>query len=313
MAAWLILSDQKRIVDEEIAKLINANSETIHLDLNFTDISSIFQEINYGSLFESEKNLIVSNALIFSSAKINEKDEEMLINLLENPRDNARLIFVSGEKEDNRKKITKLIKEKGKIINLLQISPSTILEKVRRYCEKAGFSIEEASIKYLVDLTNQKYDLILNELDKLFLYYDNLPGEVRLADIKEICAPNIKDNNFKFADSIVNKNASLSFSLLKDLQSLKVEPSILLVLIVREYRLMLEYSIALKAHLLNEFIKNWHLQDWQINKIANNLKKYQEKELRQIIIKLADYDYKLKSGQIDRTLLLELIILDIVI
>ena len=52
--------------------------------------------------------------------------------------------------------------------------------------------------------------------------------------------------------------------------------------------------------------ENWQMDDYKIN-----AEKYTINEIKKIIIKLSDYDYKYKSGLIDKSVILDLISLDL--
>ena len=91
----------------------------------------------------------------------------------------------------------------------------------------------------------------------------------------------------------------------QELKVLKVEPSIIISLLYREFKLMLSILIYKKNHYSKEdIIKELKLASWQYDKIKNNLRMYKEEEIKKEIINLSDVDYKLKTGNLNKDIAL---------
>ena len=60
-----------------------------------------------------------------------------------------------------------------------------------------------------------------------------------------------------------------------------------------------------------DILSNLRLQDWQYKKIKENLRLYNEREIKEEIVKLSNIDYELKSGQINKDVVLINYILDL--
>ena len=313
MPIYLIISNYHKIVKTEIAKIIqnNIDKETIYFDLNKNSILEVIAEAGYNSLFNDEKNIVVYNANIFTTTgKLNDKETEELTNYFNTPNPNVNLVFVCNEKEDSRKKIVKLLKEKNHIFNYLKISYKDLIIFIKDYLKEINYSLSAEVINYLIKANNQNYDVICNEIDKLQLCFEK---EVDLNLAKNLISTSINDNVFKFVDEVVDKNHQSAALLLTGLKTMKTEPTVVMSLIAREYRLMLHYKIALNSKdNPREILMKDGLQDWQIAKVMDNAKRYQLDELKRIIKLLADYDYKYKSGQVDRAIVLELLIMEII-
>jgi len=53
------------------------------------------------------------------------------------------------------------------------------------------------------------------------------------------------------------------------------------------------------------------IADWQYNKIKNNIRNYNEREIKEEIVKLSNIDFKYKSGLINKDVLLTGYIIDL--
>lgn len=306
---YLIYGESFRLMEEEIKKIVGEEKNIITLDLNECTLDEVINEANYVSLFQDKKIIIVKNAIFFTTVK-NSIDVDALLNYLDKPNNLTTIIFTTYEKIDARKKIYKEFSKKYKVIkNELILGDLTI--KVRDLFIKNKYKINNEALNYLLSSCKNNYDLIYNECQKIFLYYLE-PVELNIDNIKDIVAKSLEDNNFKFVDAVVNRNYPLVSSILEDLYTLKVDPIALIMLLTREYRLMLSsYQLLETGFRKNEVYQKLGLQDWQFKKIEKEMSLYYEDELKDILINLANIDYEIKSGLTDRFMALKKFILTI--
>ncbi len=308
---YFVSGESYRLVDEEIKKIVKNETNVITIDLNQSSLVDVIQEATYVSMFQEKKFLIVKNASFFSAGKGKDEDLEILFKYMENPIKLSVIIFVSYEKADARKKIYKEFSKKYKIILVNNLSANDLAIKIRDICFQNKFKINDETISYILRVVGSNFDFIYNELNKIFLYYQE-PQKIELTDVKEIVSKTLFDNNFKFIEAVVNKNVNLSLKILEDLYALKVDPIALIMLLVREYRLMLSvYLLAQKGIRKNEIGKQLGLQDWQIDKLEKANRNYYEDDLKNHLKKLATIDYKIKSGTGEKFLELKTFLLEI--
>lgn len=308
---YLIYGESFRLMEEEIKKIIGKNQNVITLDLSSSTINDVFMEASYVSLLEEEKFIVVKNVSFFSSSKGQEKEIELFLDYLNHPLTKTTVILTTYEKIDARKKITKLFKEKYKIISVDQLSNDDLINKIKDYVKKNKYKINLEVIQFIMRCCNNHFDLIYNELNKLFLYY-NEPQEIRLEDVKQIISRPLIDNNFKFVEAVIDKNFKNALKILEDLYALKVDPIALILLLAREYRLMYSINVLMReGYRKNNISKELGLQEWQIDKILKNNAKYGQEDLREYMKRLAILDYEIKSGNADKFLGLKTFLLEI--
>ena len=149
------------------------------------------------------------------------------------------------------------------------------------------------------------YDLIYNEINKIFLYYQN-PQEIKEEDIKEIVSRFMEDNNFRFVEAVIEKKYKTALHILEDLYALKVDPIALLLLLAREYRLMYSVLILMEnGYPKVKICKELNLADWQVDKLNRHSFKYTKDQLAAYIKKLSEIDYKIKKGDQDKFMALK--------
>jgi len=91
-----------------------------------------------------------------------------------------------------------------------------------------------------------------------------------------------------------------------------VEPTVLLSLLARDIRIMLQIKNLLEQNKREyEILNELKLMDWQLEKYLKKAFPYKKKELEEWLVKLCRLDLKIKSGKLDKYYALELLILDI--
>lgn len=309
---YLIYGDSFRLIEEEIQKIVKEETNVVTLDLYSVSLTDVLVEAGYVSLFEEKKILLVKNASFFTSAKMNEEEIEAFLNYMEQPNPLTTVIFTSYEKIDARKKVTKKFSEKNKIISVGNLKTNDLVSKVRDLFFSKKYKISTEVIQYIVNACGSNYDLIYNEANKLFLYYGE-PQTIAFPDVKEIVSKSMEDNHFRFVEAVVAKDLKRAVSLLEDLYILKVEPITLLMLLAREYRIL--YSSMLlrsRGYPIQSISKHLGLQDWQVEKSLRASSSYYVNDLAVYLKQLAELDYEIKSGKIDRFLALKTFLLTLV-
>lgn len=308
---YLIQSNSNELIKEELKKIIKDDDNVMTWNYEAAGLDNILEEASYLSFFEEQKYMIIKNAVIFGDGKISETDTEKLVAYLKKPNEKTTIIFVIQTKADMRKKITKTIKEEGKLLVLDGLKPLEIKKKVKELCKASGYDIEDQTIEMIASRCQNNYDLMANEIRKIMLYY-NKPQKVQHADALEIVSRSAEDNNFRFIEAMMKKDTVFARKIYQDLMLMKVEPMALLSLLAREYRLTLYTKLMLQqnrnTHLIASLLK---LQDWQVEKLIKQSYQFTEEELEGKIHTLLDMDYKIKTGKLDRKFGLELFILGI--
>lgn len=313
---YLISSNSYRMLEDELKKIVKDNRVTI-FDLNAIEIDDVLEEAAYFSLFDEKKYIVVKNASIFGSSKrkttgdedsVSKKDEK-LIKYLEEPNLNTVLIFCINGKIDSKKKICKLIKDRYNLIVTDDLKPKEIASKVEESLKKEGYKVDSNIAYFIVNNSLNNYDLAMNEVDKIKLYYGK-GTIVKMDDVKNIVSHNLEDNTFKWIDAVMNKNMNEAYKIYDDLMIQKEEPIKLMVMLSKQIRNTLLLKKMLNSYNKKDIMSTLGISyDFQYERIVNSSYSFKEKELEDYLVLLADFDYKIKRGKIGNKLALEMFIL----
>ena len=309
MNIYLISNESFRLIDKEISKIVKDNAYEI-FNLNKSSIKEVLEEASYFSLDNNKKYLVISNADIFGSDKIDDSITDSLINYFNNPNPNTVLIFTTQKPVDSRKKIVKELKSKYKVINAPKMDRKQISEKLTNYVKENDFDIDYQSVNYIVNNCYNNLDIMFNELDKIMLYY-NFPCRIKYTDVIAIVGAELDSNNFHFVNAVIDKKLEESLKLLNSLKIYKVDSTILATLLAREYRLMYYVKKMYQKRIdIYEICQNLSLADWQVNKLYNNGLHYSESELLKNLVDLCNIDMNIKKGIWDKDIALYGFLLD---
>lgn len=297
---YLLVSNSYHILNDEILKIFKTLDDVDIIDYNDTNINEIVNLASYTSLFNDTKKILVKNFDI-------NKDMTLLENYIEKPNPLTTIIFVADKKQDERKKLIKLLK--GNYIYIKPLNYKEISQRLIDLAKKNNYKLSLSDANYITYASLNNYDIAYNQLEKVFLYY-NKPGEILKKDLENLISSNLEDNNFKFVDAVINRDIPKAVKLIKDFKLFKIEPLILINLLSKEYRNLLLIKELINKNLnTKEIGKELSLQDWQVEKLINNAYNYSIKELEDKLLGILNLDYEIKSGQIEKYLGLEMFIL----
>ena len=301
MNIYLISANSYYLINEEVRKIIKDNNY-FTMNLNKVGLDTIIDEASYMSFDTNKKIIIVNNANFFGSTKINEDDQNKLINYFNKPNPNTILIFTTQEKIDLRKKIVKLIKEKYKLINIEPFNRKQLADYIKNELIKKGYTIDFESTSYILDNTYQSIDIIQNELEKIYMYYEK-PTNIKIGDLKIIIGNSLDNNSFHFVEAVINKDLKKALKIYNDLCIYKIEEISLVILLAREYK-KIYYVKKYKdlGYNFNKICSELNMRDWQLEKLYNTSIKYKEKELLDNIKYLATIDQNIKKGIFDKSI-----------
>lgn len=316
MNTYLVVSETIYHIDSALKELKNGIDNVITFNLDENTLDEVLEEASYFSMFDDKKCIIVKNAKFFGTSKTadtkkSKEDADKLLKYLENENKNTKLVFICNGKADTKKKIYSIIKENNNLKVFPGMTKTEMKNELLKIVTLNKYKIEDKSLWYIINNSLGNFDLAYQEIKKIMTYYGE-SVEIKYEDVIALTSKTIEENNFKLVDSIITKDLDNALKNLDDAKILKVEPSVIISLLGREFRFMLSTILYEKnKYTYSDILKELHLAEWQYQKVINNLRIYNEKEIKEEIIKLSDLDYKLKSGLINKDIVLITYILDL--
>ena len=297
---YLIYGNNYSLIKREIDKIKENTLDVVKYDLSNQKVDELLDDASCISLFSGKKVLIGENALFLTSeSTFVEHNLSYLEKYLEaDSHENIVIFYVLKDKLDERKKIVKLFKSRAKVISFDDIDDKNLYTFVLNEFKKEGFKLDIKTANYFVSYVGKNIDIIISEINKMIIYKDN-DKLITIDDINNISSKAFNNNVFDLTDAIMKKDFKKIFDVYNDLINIGEDEIKILSLISNQFILVYQ------CKLLNEL--NYDFKD--ISNILNvhsyRVKlaldtDYMNYELKNIIKKLHELDFKIKSGKINK-------------
>ena len=303
---YLLFGTKDYSINNEIKKICK-NIDEMNIsryDLNNDLTSLVIEDAKTISLLGDKKIVIADNANMFTAST--SKDSEIIEDYLKNINEYTDLIFiVHSDKIDARKKITKAIKEKGKIIEFNDdLDAVSLIRKLFK-----DYNIEYSDIKLLIDRVGNNPLIITNEINKIKIYKGN-DKNITSEDILNLTNKIIEIDVFKLIDYIVRKDKENALELYNEMLKVNEEPIKIIVILANQFRIMYQSKELLKKGYSEKDIASiLKIHPYRVKLAIQNSRNYTSEMLLKYLNDLADIDIGIKTGTINKDLALELFIL----
>ena len=286
----------------DILKQVNCDDNNkIIYNLKENTISDVIEEANTVSLFRSNKVILVY------SSSIDKLDDEELIMYLNNYNKDVYLIFIV-EKSDARKKIVKLINEKGISIDSDNVDKSYNKNYVVSYLKDNGYKMNSNVIECFLSRVSDNIDDIRNELDKLFIYKLD-DKNISLDDVKLITYDNTDNIIYEFTNALLEKDENKAISMYHSFIDSNMAIDYILASIYNSYKTLYQIKELNKNNSIRDISKTIGKKEYYVEKMLYRSMNYNDNELLDIIHILAMIDKNYKSGLCNPVMEVELFIL----
>jgi len=183
-----------------------------------------------------------------------------------------------------------------------RLSNLELVNWVKKESEARGGRINNKAAELLVGLTNADTWQISQELDKLisFKAAGSLTGsaEIEIADINNLTRGSFSENIFALTDALGAKNKALAIKLLAEQVEAGLSDGYLLNMIIRQFKILLQLKQASGAN-SRQLAGKLKLHPFVAQKGAEQARNFTLPVLKNILSRLIEIDYKVKTGQGD--------------
>lgn len=293
---YLIYGTSYHLIDIEIKKILgNKKYETKFLE--DISIKDIVEDLNYSSMFDDEKTIVIKNAeLIFDKDYSNkEEDINSLSEYLANPNKLTTLILICSTKISERSKKAKEFLSHFKVINTPTVTKQFELAKLMdELIRKDGYAISQNALNKFAIKCALSIDVAIMEFDKLKTF-KNDNKLISEKDIEEYVSNYNTSDIFEFKDAIINKNIGEALRLLDDLETSKIELIPLIVMLAKEFITIYNVKFLVEKKHNNDLIstKLGNMHPYRVKLLRETGNKYSLDELKKIILYLCNLDIKM--------------------
>ncbi|MFA5929054.1 MAG: DNA polymerase III subunit delta [Candidatus Margulisiibacteriota bacterium] len=250
-----------------------------------------------------------------------EKTIEQLIELLTNIPDDIIAVFTylesaeygSSRKVDKRKKLFKAIQKLGEVrefSNFEDRDKGKLMDWIRERVRLEGKAISPDAAIMLSETAGNHLSLLSGEINKLVTYIGDRPA-IGPEDVL-LMASSGQAAAFALINALRDRKAAPAMKALKRMLYDGENEVALLMRIANQFRTMLlAKSLQQKKLSQNEIAAQIGANPYMLGKMLPALQKFTLQELLEIMQIIAEADYRFKSGQMGKEVLLEMLIVDI--
>ncbi len=179
-----------------------------------------------------------------------------------------------------------------------------------RVGEKGG-SMSPSAITLLADLSGSNLWILSNEIEKLCLWAGQ--RRVEEQDVRQLVSHAREANVFAMVDAIVEGRTVLALQLLHELSDEGASALYLLVMITRQFRLLLLAREMSRRSLSRTDIRNrlGLVSDYRFRKTLEQVERYSAGRLTEVYHKLLETDVSIKTGKRGEELALDLLVAEL--
>lgn len=302
----------ERLVNQVVERE-HQDMAVVRFDTSEHPLDAVLDEAETLPFLVPLKIVIVKDNVLFASGKESAKIEhrpERLAAYLQQPSDTTVLVFIVPHlKLDERKKLVKSVKALDADVHFAPLSAEELLSWVARRAEKQGRRMNPDAADELVRRVGTDMQTLAAETDKLCLYA-GADGVVTVASVCELVPVAAEQNVFRLTEELAALRTENVMGLYHDLLKQREEPIKLTALLVRQFRNMLHVKeLGGQGYSPQQMAGQLGLHPYAVKITSEQARKFSSERLAKLLAELAELDYAMKTGQVDKTLGLELFLL----
>ena len=289
----------KRRIDG-LKRELNINN-IIEYDFDDSNIIDILNEANYVDLFNEKKLIIVSN---FSFKKVKDVYEKELLRYIDNMNDNVIVFKCIDNSLDERKTITKKLREKCKVEEIKKMDYKQLHEYITNMFTKNNKKITYNQVKEILNRCEYNDDFAINETEKLLLY--KLGEEIITdEDIEKVVSKNSEKEIFTLSDAVMKKNIKQIYESYNILIKSNIDPVVIIDSLDRQFRTLYQVKVLSKTMSEKDIVRKLKINAYVVKKAYENINNYKEEEIINNLYELSNLDIDIKINGLDKYKVLE--------
>lgn len=302
---YLLIGEESYFIDETIIKLKAALSrdgevEVMTFDLDEVPVDYVIDEADTIPFFSDRKLVIAKNAsFLKATEKGKEKmdhDLKRLENWLGNPSDMSITVFIAPyEKLDERKKVTKLLKDKAVLVHAKTPQEQDLAVWIKAEVKGRGKTITQDGLDQLVSMVGPNMLQLQMEIEKICLYLGE-SGEITNYLVEDLVAKTLEQDAFKMLNAYLERNHKVALEIYHDLLRQKEEPIKLVGLLASNIRTMSNvYYLVKKGYHPQQIAKQLKVHPYRVKLMVENRQRPSDENLLKALYRLSEVDLALKT------------------
>lgn len=318
----LLYGTEEYYIDDAVNLIKEKYVESDYESMNYMGFEKIennfndFQEFVSTFPFMAEKKVCVVKEAGFltSTGSLNKKEEDKIVDIMDNVDFCITIFLVKGAKIDSRKKLVKKLKDKNAVFELNKLSEVELSKYIVNKFKSLNMNISIQDADYIANNSGYlEYESTVsmyhvnNEIEKIAAYKVNSKN-ITFEDIDLLLIKSVESNIFKLVDYICEGRKEKAFEILDEMLLNNTPEQFIIHMITRQYRLLYQYVVLEKKHYsFNDIMNKMKIKNFVASKLTKQSKVLNQEKIQYYMEKILEVDKKIKTGEIDNRIGLELI------
>lgn len=197
----------------------------------------------------------------------------------------------------------KLTAAESKFFTVIDCGRLTKFDALKEINGLFAHGIERKAADMLAEYTNCDFAAIKNESEKLTAYSDG--RQITAADVEYVCTEDSEVQVFQFVNNVIIGNNEIALKQMEKLKKRGESGTAVLAMITNQFRRMLHSALSDKSDV--ELAAIFKVKEYAIKK-ARELKVFSTPKLKRVTEMLTDYEYRIKSGEINESAALSCVV-----
>lgn len=295
---------EKKLVDNIVDESLKMMNFDIFEGKNI-NIQKVIDTCNTLPFMNEYRLVMLKNTNLIYDAK---KDDITILEKYINTFPKTTILIFIEEKIDKKLKIFKTISKIGSVHQMDIQSEESLVKWIINICNKNNKNISSKEAIYMIRNIGSNMEVLLNEINKLVSFSNQ--KTITIKDIDIICTKSVESKIFDLIKFIANKNVEKALSIYKNLIFNKTSPFMVLNLIYRQFKIILQTKhLQEKGHSINVIASSLSLRDFMIKEATIQGKNFTKETVLKVLKECQEIDNNIKTGKMQDELAIELLII----
>lgn len=306
---YLIVGQSSVKNNEKLNEMLGTINEEYDLqihDLEDESLALLLEDLNMIPFLTATKVVVVKNPIfLYKPSSYDSKLIDAFTKYINNPIPSTTLIIMIESLSEIDSKLKKLLEENSSIINVSLPKETEIKPYITAYLTKKGYKYDETAVDELIFRIKGNFERADVELEKLmtYKYEDKI---IKFTDVRLLVSKDLDDNIFDLVSAVIDGNKRKSMEIYDDLMVLNEDESRIISLLINKFNEMYQTKVLVeKGYSKNDIANLFNYKPGRVYYMMKSASLVSMDKIKRNINDLIDIDYKIKSGQIDKTIALE--------
>lgn len=309
--------DEKYLTNTKISNVIKeSKADDINItsyDCSEVNVENAVMDALMPAFLGGNKVVLITSPVFLESEKLGSNHNlKRLMEYVDNPMDTTYFIInASGMKVNEKLEITKYLMKKAKVVNTNGISEVEFSGWLERECAIQNIEIEKSAIALMYKSFGSNLEQAKNEIDKIIAYID-FKGKITESIMKELISKGNNNVIYELINAIFSGDKQKAINIYLDLTKYEKDVSVFINMITKSFKdSLLVKTMVTKGMDQNLIAAKMRVSTNRAYYMIQDSKKFTIEVLEKHINNLAELDYKIKSGNIDKKIGFEQFLLGI--